>query len=445
MNYLKRAVLKILDKLIFPEKLWHIRGNIYAGELVRAIKSGLSDQAGVKIAVFNHFLDQDLEAMRYAIKQGAAADISVIPIAPIYAWARQYFPESATEFTGYLNPKISAAKLAFRARLIKTLMQLKKSIPRLIFLAPADQFFWVREFVLACQEVGYPFIVLDKEGTRSDEYFEIHTEEIKRYMPPIADYFLVWSQRQLKFHVLSGCDRKRVFIVGQPRSDFWAHKERWQEKNELFKQLGIDSTKKTILYFDFENNNYLHDKYFRQGFNWDSLLEDVHQELLAIAKANPSINVLFKLHPQAQNIEQVRAAICVRDLPNVHLLTGSGLSNDLIVNSDLIIAFQTTALLDAMLTKKPIIYIWWRNAPEFKEHLLQYDENEGVEVANSRDDFRRRIETHIKNNLDQEIPPMLFAERRKLTDVFFYQPDGHVGERVIAKIAELAESYYHER
>lgn len=445
MNYLKKAFLKVSDMLVFPEKLWHFREHDHARELIRAIKSGLSGQAHGKIAVFNHFLDQDLEALRYAVRHGAAAEISVIPTGPLYAWARSYFPESATEFTGYLDPKLAAAKLAFRARLVETLRQLKKAVPRLTFLAPADQFFWIREFVLACREVGYPFIVLDKEGTRSEDYFKLHTAEIKQYMPPLADYFLVWSQRQVEFHVLSGCDRAKTVIVGQPRSDFWFHPDRWQEKKALFRSLGIDPERKTILYFDFENNNYIHDKYFRRGFNWDALLADIHGELYRIAQANPGVNVLFKLHPQALNIDQVRAEINALRLPNLHLLTGAELSNDLIVNADLIIGFQTTALLDTMLTAKPIIYTWWGNAPGFKEHLLPFDENRGIEIALGRDDFRRRIATHIKNGFHYVLTPQLKAARRKLTDVFFYQPDGSVGKRVLDKIGELAAEYYRER
>ena len=445
MNYIKRALLKLSDQLVFPEKIWHFRENDYTRELIRAIKSGLSGKNSVKIAVFNHFLDQDLKAMQYAVQNGSLTDISIIPISIIYAWACFYFPESVTEFTGYIDPKLNAAKLAFRARLAKTLRQLKNEVPKVTFLAPADQFFWVREFVLACKEVGYPFIVLDKEGTRSDDYFKLHTEEIKRYMPPLADYFLVWSQRQVEFHVMSGCDREKVFIVGQPRSDFWFYQERWQEKNAFFRSLGIDPEKKTILYFDFENNNYIHDNYFRRGFNWDALLADIHGELYKIAQAHPNVNVLFKLHPQALNVDQVRAEINALRLTNIHLLTGAELSNDLIVNSDLVIGFQTTALLDTMLTAKPVIYAWWGNAPGFKEHLLPFDKNQGIEIALGRDDFRRRIETHINNKFNFVLTPVLKTARRKLTDVFFHQPDGRVGARTLAKIAELAREYYNER
>ncbi|MFA5114015.1 MAG: CDP-glycerol glycerophosphotransferase family protein [Candidatus Margulisiibacteriota bacterium] len=431
-----------------PARRLKLKEKYLAWKILRALLAGSSGKDGrLPILIINHHFDQDIAALRHALNgRPDAAVIQTIAPNDLYALARCYLPDSASDFYGYVDPALAAGKAALRALLVGVLRTLKKRRPRLVFVSPSDQFFWIREFVAACKAVGLPFIVLDKEGTISPLFYETQAELIKRYMPPICDYVLVWSERQKEYYRRSGFpDPAGITVVGQPRSDFWNQPERWAERGKLFRELDLDPEKKTILYFDFESDNYIKKEMFDRGYNWDALLADIHAELCELARRAPQINIIFKVHPQARNLEQVRAQIAAANAANVRLVTGAALSNDLIVQADLTVGFHSTAMLEAMLTAKPLIYTYWGKAPESKQDLIPFDENRGIEVAISRDDFRRRLETHVNNGFKSVLTPELKRERRKLTEVFFFQPDGHVSERVLARIAGLAAEYHRER
>ena len=54
-----------------------------------------------------------------------------------------------------------------------------------------------------------------------------------RGKPEIADYILVWSERQKLFWEKTGVNSDKIKVVGQPRSDFWKQPTRWLPKNKL--------------------------------------------------------------------------------------------------------------------------------------------------------------------------------------------------------------------
>lgn len=403
---------------------------------------GFSNKQNLKIVAFNHFFDQDLMSMHYAIKKGINAELGVISPFILYELVKIFIPTIKHEYRGYIDKRLILAKETLRKVLLRLLRELQKEIPGVVFLAPSDQFYWIREFVMACREVGFPFFILDKEGTISPHDFRALPLDIKTYMPLIADYFLVWSERQAQFHLNAGGDKDKIYIVGQPRSDFWFHNDLWAEKEKFFKELGINSNNKTVLFFDFMNNNYIRDEYFKKGFNWDDFLLDIHSVLFVLAEKHKDINFIFKTHPQAQNTNEIRTKIKKSGLKNVFLVTGAKASTNLIINSDLVIGFVTTALLDAMLTDKPIIYTFWGNAPDFKDNIIRFDENKGIDIARRKDEFERIVEKYIANDFSFTINNKVREARRKLTDIFFYNADGNVGERVLHMIRELKQKYY---
>ncbi len=405
---------------------------------VRAEILGAVQRNGItKILVFDHFFGLDLDAIRYAARADESIEIGVLTPYPLFAYVRSYLPESATELKGYYQESFERPQQQIRSELVRLLREIKAKLAPLVFVAPSDQFFWIREFVLACRESRTPFIVLDKEGTITDLYFDVHAMEIKKYVPPICDHVLVWSQRQKEFYLRAGCQEEQITIVGQPRSDYWFNGAMRKQKEELYQSFGIPSHKKTVLYFDFEDNNYIHPSLYEQGLNWRRLLDDVHSVLFEIARNSPDITILFKLHPQASNLEEIRAKVSQTGLDNIVVLSGANITNDLIAHSDLVIGSMTTALLDAMLAGKPVIYVFWGNIVSFKANLLPFDENRGIDVARSKEEFKRTIEGYIDTDFALENPDVTQYERRKLTDVYFYNPDGHVGERVLSKIKEI--------
>src|SRR5947207_3424044 len=59
---------------------------------------------------------------------------------------------------------------------------------------------------------------------------------------------------------------------------------------------------------------------------------------------------------QAVDLSDLRAEHEADPLPNVHLMTGNT-GSQLIVLADAIVGFQSTVMIEAMLTTKPVIYV----------------------------------------------------------------------------------------
>ena len=143
-----------------------------------------------------------------------------------------------------------------------------------------------------------------------------------------------------------GVQEERALIVGQPRSDFFFHPERWPSKEAL----GLDASKPLVLAFTFAADAYVEmlpagSLKLKNGYKpWTQLRIQFHRQLLRFARENPEFEVVVKAHPQQWDLEQARKEVMAEQLPNVHFWSGAATASHLIVNAQVIVGFQTTAL-----------------------------------------------------------------------------------------------------
>lgn len=388
---------------------------------------------GLRVLVINHHFDQDIEALLNGC--GGHASFFVVKCMPFFNQALLYFQTDAERDGIIPYPALpSKVKNAYRDLCRSLFKDLQEIFPFELVVMPSDSFWWIREFLEVVKENGVKRIVLDKEGTISPYYFEVHSKEIQEKFPFMSDYLLVWSDRQKRYWMKSGAPEKAIKIVGQPRSDFFFHPERWMSREDL----GLGDYKKVVLFFTFDVNAYIHifpaEEVKREGYSWLTLRNDLNSALRDFASRNPDVCVLVKVHPQQSDIEFMRRFVKESNLPNLKLAEGASLSSQLIVNADLIIGFQTTALIEAMLTEKPIFYAaWGATEQKLRKELIPFHETSGLErIASPAELIEKILAWRNGARVGGAV-----SQRKSFTDSYF-NADGKVCKRISAEFLEIA-------
>lgn len=386
------------------------------------------------LLILNHVFDQDIEALERANKhfELIVFDASILRFA-----ATQLFPHSIESYAVYNDPVMVPTIRRYRAVAERLVEKLLEDYGIAGVVSPSDNFFYVRELVRAFQARGIPFIVSDKEGTICPAYFVHFAEYIKRSCPLLADHILVWSERQRAFWEKTGVSSNRITVTGQPRSDFWKQPARWLSKDQLGLELRAEA--KLLLFFTYDPWAYTPDYMIEKGeMHWGVLRNETHRKIFSFAKAHPEIDVVIKAHPQQSDPAALHEEIQVSGDTNIHLATGPRLSSHLIVNADCIVGFQTTALIESMITNKPIIYTFWGEAREkWANDLIPFHKTKGVRVACSPADLFMQIENAFLNTT---ITPTERGARQTFVSEYLYLVDGHSTERTLAALDHLVRS-----
>jgi hypothetical protein len=109
-----------------------------------------------------------------------------------------------------------------------------------------------------------------------------------------------------------------------------------------------------------------------------------------------------------------------------------------LVNADVIVGFQTTALLEALLLDRDVIYTCWGDAYEAcKDAILPYEQYEGaLRVARSP----RELEAGVLGSAIRT-PARSHAERLRPFEHFLGPSDGRAAQRTLAALERVAGAY----
>lgn len=416
---------RFLREIVFKK-----RYRAYLAELRKQAPFG----QGKKILIINHHFDQDIEGLRAGCSENL--QFFELKCMPFFNEAQLYFL-TREERDGIIPyDRVPAGrKLAYREVCRGLFRDLQQIFSFEMVLMPSDSFWWLREFLEVCKENGVKRVVLDKEGTISPYSFDVHALQIKEKFPFVSDYLLVWSERQKQFWMRAGAPEDAIKVVGQPRSEFFFQKNRWQTRRDL----GVDGYEKHILLFTFDIDAYINvfpeEETLREGYTWVPLRNEVTTILVDFVKDHPTVCLTIKVHPQQADIDYIRNFVGSVNLTNVRLAEGAAISNQLIVNSDLVIGFQTTALTEAMLTDKPVFYTaWGETERKVRSHLIPFHDTKGLEVISSPERFVLMLNKWFTG---EKVGGDL-AERKMFTDYWLFA-DGHVFERINRSIREILE------
>jgi len=389
---------------------------------------GTSD--GLVFVVFNHCYDLDVDALC-----AAATPHTLWVLEPflLFTDAHHFFAPEERDLecvygTGSQRESIARIKAAFVTRLARRLVD-EAHIDALI--APSDTFYYLRPLIEELHALGVPTIVQDKEGTIAPspmmgEYARVLRE---RY-PPISDLYLFWNDTVQEFWSGIGVAAERSRVIGQPRSDFFFHPERWPSKSSL----GVRDGKQLLVAFTYDANAYIHSTDPRP---WQSMRDELHAALRELARERPDVDVVVKAHPQQADLPGLVAEFAADPVPNLTLMSGAKTGSHLLVHADAIVGFQSTVMIEAMLTRKPVVYAGWGALhDQHRASLLPIPGSGAVSVPTDRADFARLMRAALDGEL--ATTPEQQRARRLFADRYFFGADGSVAQRVLAAAAEVA-------
>ena len=331
----------------------------------------------IRALVVDHFFDQDIDQLRRHLPPSSS--LAVIPYQRWAIPARLCFPPSA--FNG-LEAAYSS-KLHLRWKILHAIARrqvswLCRCYRPSVLILPTDSIFYFRPYIHEFRKFGVPIFVLQKETTISPITMELHSNEVREWVPPIFDFTTVCSERQREFWERAGAQPELIEITGQPRFDFYS-----QPHSPV-----SGSRKPKLLYLSFDDIAYLPDDLgFSSGHSWSDLRRAVETTIEGFADRF-EINV--KHHPQQVAKDYIRQS-------HVTVASRESDTRQLILDADLVVGFQTTALFEAAIAGKPTIYVGWGETfEEFRSGLVPYEKLGGtIRGASSEEMFRHFLETFL--------------------------------------------------
>lgn len=401
-------------------------------QYLESLRSKSAVGNGPNILIINHHFDQDIEALVQGCSEKCR--FFVVDCMPFFNQAFLFFRTDA-ERDGIIPYPLLPPSVVRRYRNVARGLfeDLYAIFPFDAVVAPSDSFWWLREFFEVVKENGRARIVLDKEGTISPYSYEIHSKQIREKFPFMSDYLLVWSKRQREFWIKSGVPPECIRVLGQPRSDFFFESKRWRSRKEL----GLRDDRKVILFFTFDLDAYINlfpvEQVRHDSLSWLPLRNDINEVLIEYAKTHKTVDIVIKTHPQQSDINEIREIFRNAGLENILLMEGAYVSNHLIVNADLIVGFQTTALTEAMLTNKPVIYTGWSTTEKkVREHLIPFQICKGLQIAESKKHFAEILHSWTSGaGVGGDV-----ASRKEFTD-HWLNADGEVCDRVAEALIDI--------
>ena len=384
----------------------------------------------MRLLCIDHYFEQDIEAMELAAGPHHCWSIH---FERFYRPAREVFDDEVlTGIEAYFRPEHERDRQRFAAIAREEVHRLYRTYRFDAILAPSDTFFWIRAVIEACHELGIPVAVLQKEATIPPGWLEGPAQEWCSVSPFVADHMMVSSANHRQFWVNGGVDPEIVVVTGQPRFDIYAHRRRQSSWSDL--GVPLDPSLPSVLFLTYDKNAYL-PIIDRSGLApWTELRDQTEEVLLDLARAGTA-NVLLKGHPQPSEDQTVHLDDLARTR-GVFRLDPRADVRRLIVSADVVVGFQTTALMEALAAGRPTVYTWWTEATrQYEPDLIPFHrERDALTVAESPRELGDAIRSHIA--APRSAPS---GAGTQLVERFLGPIDGAAAQRCWSELQRLVE------
>ncbi|MEX0330102.1 MAG: CDP-glycerol glycerophosphotransferase family protein [Puniceicoccaceae bacterium] len=389
----------------------------------------------MRVLIFNHFFDQDIQAL---IKARGAHEVFPIPFQYFRSQAVKVLGREITEgeLEAYNDPDKESQRLDWKRKSETIFLKLRAIYRFDIFVAPSDTFFYIRDFIQCCRSSGIPVIILQKETTISPYTMEVHSRRIGKEFPFISDKMLVCSSRQRQFWLNAGAPEDKIVISGQPRFDIYADIP--EERDWLGIGLPVDPQSKVILFFSYDLDAYApKGESTAENATWKHLRDETEAALLELVEKD--YTVLVKPHPQQRSrLERKQLAQKAGQhwQKKVFWVDRAVDARDLLRYADVVVGFQTTALYEAMLAGKPVVYTHWTDpVQKYEDKLIPFWKHPGaLELASSGKELIRAIASG-----QLTVSKATMQQRRDLAVEHIGEIDGKATERAWSELEQWVQ------
>jgi len=301
------------------------------------------------------------------------------------------------------NKKIIKLKIQYRLFLVNLLLSLKQKLNIDAFIGFNFNYFAERELHSACTKLKIPFIILFKESilTELEKKFKIYAYK-KKNQKYYGYKIAVYSNLAKKFLVDSNIiNKNNIEVVGCSRLTIAYSYQKISPKNQ-------------IIYYAIESNRGLpnnliksHSKVFFKNlkgykkydktFNWNKLNIKTIKILKRFAIDNPKIPIIIKKKIGDNSNNQI-----LRNLPKNIKIYDKTTGHKFLKNSKIIIAWNTTAILEAIAANRfillPNYYNKKKNLESAVLKLKLKEENYGL----SEKDFIKKLRLFINKKYNKD-------------------------------------------
>jgi hypothetical protein len=291
----------------------------------------------------------------------------------------------------------------------------------------------------ACKKVNLPFVCLHRESAveEPDVLRRLVREKKLNFHRPFYGHQIFAGSNHFKAALVESRYVKEdmVVVTGLPRFDISYHRLQ-QSKNSDSKRVVLFSFMPA---FSVPEVHETHGVHIEAGFV--ELFYSVHQVIARLALANQGYEFIIKPKWYSGLWKELIDRALERELGDYDMrpanlfVTDTQAAQDLIHNSGLVVAFNSTTIVEAILQKKPTIVPWYAEAAGQYQHNVFYKKYEDAFlVAKSEKEMETRVGEFIQGNLVDHTQP-----EQLLSDVCGPH-DGKSSERIERAILGLQEA-----
>lgn len=298
-----------------------------------------------------------------------------------------------------------------------------------------------RDFAGVASALGYPHICYFREAMYVVP--AIYNKAVDRYriMAPFSGSVIaVQNEVTGQIFVDAGmADRDKIRVRGCPRMDSFLR----QLQREMPDRSGAA---RQVAFFSWPPHVPLRDG---KKFDLSSTAAAVVRALAEMARDDPTLRVVLKIkdqHMKGSRFGQIAGfEDIIRDvagkksaLPNIVFETDRMAAQDVILQSDVVCAMQSTVVLEAAVAGKPVVL------PHFDEMTGQRGADQSLMYQEYRDLFDRAKDADKLKDLvrwrliEPAISDGTMAKRRELFECYVSPLDGHATETCLGLLQEFA-------
>jgi len=227
---------------------------------------------------------------------------------------------------------------------------------------------------------------------------------------PIPTITAVYGKEDRDFLIKEGnYPKENIVITGNQRYDFLPERIKEYDKKEIISELGLDDGKRTVLFITspFSSDN-----------NIKTLMNEIFNEISSL----DNIQLIIKVHPTENERLYEESAKRFKNL-DFKVIKNKNMF-ELLYVSDIAITTYSTAGLEAMIMKKPLIVINLTG----EDYPIDYS-GDGAALRVEEKGILRTAITHLLEHYKLKINLLKNADR--YLHKHLYKVDGKAAERII--------------
>ena len=245
----------------------------------------------------------------------------------------------------------------------------------------------------------------------------------------LNNYYVLWSKK-VKQIINKGSVRKEKYLeTGYPFFDKYNKlTNSYVSKNNIYKKMRIDNTKKTILILSVFPSG------ISKIYSDKPIFSEIKYILELISNLPEKYNIIFRSHPSSNPEWVVKLATNY----NFRFYYDSSRLDfrDIISVSDIVISNPTTAMIEAMYYKKPIFSFSYSSEKVYKYKNSFFSLSEAINVFENREQLY-----YLFNKLkDKKFLSKMLKGQKKFLSEYCMSFSGSSADRTVSTILDLVDS-----